>query len=93
MIKGMKKPDGAVQLDTPKLYGALDRERRRRKMTLGEVADELCVNYLTLACWRRGGGINGDALVRLSLWMPRLDLRDYARHPEDPLPADQGRAA
>ena len=89
----MKKSDGAIQLDVARLYEALDRERRRRKMLLADVADELRVNYSTMACWRRGGGMNADALVRLSLWMPRLDLRDYAVQPADPLPATKGEAA
>ena len=88
----MKKPDGAIQLDIPALYQALDRERQHRKMTLGEVADRLDVSYATMACWRRGGGMNADAAVRLSLWL-RADLRDFARPPADPLPAKQGRAA
>ena len=74
----MKKPDGAIQLDVAALYAAFDRERQRRKMTLEEVADELDVCYSTLACWRRGGGMNADALVRLSLWMPIADLRGFA---------------
>lgn len=77
----MKKPDGAIQLDVAALYAALDRERQLREMTLEEVAGQLDVCYSTLACWRRGGGMNADALVRLSLWMPRLDLRAYARPP------------
>ena len=90
----MKKPDGAIQLDVARLYEALDQERQRREMLLEEVAGELDVNISTIACWRRGGGINGDALVRLSLWMS-VDLRDFARHPagaEHP-PATQGKAA
>ena len=89
----MKKPDGAIQLDVAALYAALDRERQHREMTLEEVAGELDVCYSTLACWRRGGGMNADALVRLSLWMPRLDLRAYARRPADLAPAVSADAA
>lgn len=89
MIRGMKKPDGAIQLDVTRLYEALDRERQRREMRLDEVAAELDVAYSTMACWRRGGGMNADALVRVSLWMPVTDLRAYARQPADPLPETQ----
>ena len=76
----MRKPVGAIRLDVPKLYTAMTRERQRRKMTLAEMAAELDVDISTIACWRRGGGMNGDALVRLSIWMP-VDLRDFAREP------------
>ena len=89
----MRKPVGAIQLDVPKLYEAMTRERQRRKMTLAEMAAELDVDISTIACWRRGGGMNGDALVRLSLWMPRLDLRAYARPPAGPAPAVSADAA
>ena len=82
----MKKPDGAIQLDVAALYEALDDERQRREMLLEELADELNVCYSTLACWRRGGGMNADAIVRVCLWMPIADLRKFARQPADPLP-------
>jgi len=85
----VKKPDGAIQLDVAALYATLDAERQLREMTLEEVADELRICYSTLACWRRGGGMNADALVRLSLWLPRLDLRAYARQPADSPPAQR----
>ena len=90
----MRKPVGATQLDSRKLYEAMTSERQRRKMTLAEMAAELDVDISTIACWRRGGGINGDALLRLCIWMPITDLRAYARQlpPADP-PADQGEAA
>lgn len=87
----MRKP-GVIQLDTPRLYLDFDRERKLRELTLEQAADQLDVNYLTLACWRRGGGANGDALVRLALWMP-LNLRDYARMPADPPPPARPEAA
>ena len=84
----MKKPDGAIQLDVARLYEALDREQCRLKLTHLEVADRLDVSYATLACWRRGGGMNADAAVRLALWL-RVDLRAYTRQPADPLPGTQ----
>jgi transcriptional regulator with XRE-family HTH domain len=87
MIRSVRKPDGAVQLNVEKLYEAITRERRERGMTLADLAAVLNVNMSTIACWRHGGGINGDVLVRLCLWMPHLDLRAYARPPADPLPA------
>lgn len=89
-----KVPVPDLKLDAGKLYEALDHERTRRGMTLEEVAAELCVSYSTMACWRRGGGLNGDALMRLAIWMPITDLRVYIRHmPADPLPAVKGAAA
>ena len=75
----MRKPVGVTQLDVGKLYEAITRERQRRKMTLAEMAAELDVNISTIACWRRGGGVNGDVLVRVCLWMPIADLRSFAR--------------
>jgi transcriptional regulator with XRE-family HTH domain len=87
----MKKPDGAIQLDVAALYEALDRERKRREMTLGKVAGQLNVSYATVSCWRRtASGMNADAALRIALWLD-IDLRDFAR-PPDPLPATQGRA-
>jgi transcriptional regulator with XRE-family HTH domain len=88
-------PAASLRLDAGRLYEALDNERKQREMSLEEVAAELCLSYSTMACWRRGGGLNGDALLRLAVWMPITDLRAYARQlpPADPLPAVQTEAA
>ena len=87
-------PVSNLRLDAGKLYEALDHERLQRDMTLEEVAAELDVAYSTLACWRRGGGMNGDVVVRLAIWLPITDLRTYARYaPADPPPETQGAAA
>lgn len=85
-------PADVVELDTGALTKAIERERVRRQLRHYQVAAELGVSETTVACWRRGGGMNGDVALRISVWL-RKDLRDYARHPEDPLPADQGKAA
>jgi len=90
----LKVPQAAsIGLDAAKLYEAIDHERQRRGMSLEEVAAELDASYATMACWRRGGSMRGDVLMRICFWMPIPDLRVYARHPEDPLPATQGQAA
>jgi transcriptional regulator with XRE-family HTH domain len=80
----MKKRDGAIQLDVAALYAALDAERKRLGLTLGETARRLDVSYATVSCWRRtASGMNADVAVRISL-MIRRDLRDYAVPPADP---------
>ena len=88
-----REPVARSRLDVAALYETLDRKRKLREMTLEDVAAMLDVNYSTMACWRRGGGIQGDVALRIAL-LCDIDLRDYAVRvpPADPLPATQGRA-
>ena len=67
-----------VELDTGALTEAIERERVRRQLRHYQVAAELGVSETTVACWRRGGGMNGDVALRISVWLS-VDLRDFAR--------------
>ncbi len=53
-----------------------------------QVAAELGVNASTISQWRRGVGMSGDVALRIACWL-RVDLRDFAKEPADPLPETQ----
>jgi transcriptional regulator with XRE-family HTH domain len=77
----------SLRLDAGRLYAVLDAKRRHLGMTLEDTASELRVSASTMACWRRGGGMQGDVALRIAL-LCDIDLRDYAVRvpPADPLP-------
>lgn len=92
------KPSPAVtaELDMERLMAALDDERRRRKLTYQELADQLVVSASTLAYWRLGTTRpTGDATLRIFAWLGvDRDLRRFTRQkPADPLPEPRGAAA
>jgi len=84
----MEKNGSLAELDMVRLQEALERERRRRKITHLEEAAELGVSDATVRQWRRGFGMNGDTALRLALLL-RVDLRDFAvrKPPADLVPA------
>jgi hypothetical protein len=71
-------PAVSVELNIEQLTLAIERERVRRQLRHYQVAAELGVSETTVACWRRGGGMNGDVAVRIAVWL-RRDLRSFAR--------------
>lgn len=90
----MEKNGSLPELDMARLQEALERERRRRKMTHLEVAAELGVSDATIRQWRRGFGMNGTIALRVVIFL-RTDLRRYAvtRPAADLAPATSASAA
>lgn len=90
-------PKVITELDMARLMAALDDERRRRKLTYQEQANQLVVSASTLAYWRLGTTRpTGDAALRIFAWLGLdRDLRRFIRKvpTADPLPASRDDAA
>ncbi|MGH3406455.1 MAG: hypothetical protein ACRDRJ_28730 [Streptosporangiaceae bacterium] len=68
----------AVTLDSELLFEALDKERRRRRMTRRAVCAEIGVSGASYCSWGYGNGISGDAIARIARWLD-VDIRDFAK--------------
>ena len=70
-----------ARVDTESLFEALDRERRKRRMTRKDLCAELGVTGSSYCGWSHGLGISGAAIASISCWLD-VDLRDYVAKDE-----------
>jgi transcriptional regulator with XRE-family HTH domain len=66
------------RLDNEAVFEALDKERRRRRMTRAAVCAEIGVTGATYCSWGYGGGISGSTLARIAQWLD-VDIRGFVR--------------
>ncbi len=67
-----------LELDSEKIFEALDRERRHRKMRRKDVAAELGVAACTVTYWGSGGKLGSDAVLRACVWLGR-NITDFIK--------------
>jgi transcriptional regulator with XRE-family HTH domain len=70
-----------LQLDVEELFTAIDRKRRRLKMTRKQVAEALGVSPCAVTFWGIGGRMSGDSVLRVCSWLG-VDIKRFAKNDE-----------
>jgi hypothetical protein len=67
-----------LHLDVEELFTAIDRKRRRLKLTRRQVAEALAVSPCTITFWGVGGRMSGDSVLRVCSWLG-VDIKSFAK--------------